>query len=231
MDSFKMKLNNSKFKKGFTLIELVVSMFISSILILVVGVLVASASSIWRDVYTKAHSQIQEDATAITLSFGSMGRIANRTNYKIYSISGGVFTPVVSPTPSLETVVSGNAVEFRYWDVALDAGDTHDLMDVTKTATAYALYYLDGSNLKVDYGPYPPGAVPAGVGAKNSVNVKTITLARNVSASSGTGVFSHTAQSGVGKGCVRINAVLTDPNSGEQVKVETAVLMRNKWPQ
>jgi hypothetical protein len=55
-------------------------------------------------------------------------------------------------------VVSGDAVEFRYWDVDLDASDSHDLMDVTKTATAYALFYLDGDRLKVDSDPYPPGA-------------------------------------------------------------------------
>jgi len=41
-------------------------------------------------------------------------------------------------------------------------------MDVTKTATAYALFYLDGEKLKVDYGPYPPGAAPSRADAGQS---------------------------------------------------------------
>lgn len=225
-----MRFTINKFRSAFTLIELMTSMFISSVLILVVGVLVVSAANSWRDTYQLAHKQIQEDATAVTLSFGSIGRIANRTNYVIYNIAGGVFTPVVSPTPNVETVVSGNAVEFRYWNVSLDSEDTYNLMDVTKTATAYALYYLAGGNLKVDYGAYPPGGVPAGGGARNTANVKTMMLARNVSTSPGIGAFSHTMLNGLGKGSVRINIILTDPNAAKQTKVETAVLMRNKWP-
>jgi len=35
-------------------------------------------------------------------------------------------------------------------------------MDVTKQAIAYAFFYLDDEALKVDYGAYTPGAVPAG---------------------------------------------------------------------
>jgi hypothetical protein len=136
----------------------------------------------------------------------------------------------VSPTPNQETVVSGDAVEFRYWDVELDTTDTHDLMDVTKKATAYALFYLGSGQLKVDYGPYPPGGVSAG-GSRNTANVNTIVLARNVQSGPGLGAFSHTTLNSIGKGCVRLNIILTDPNSGEQNRVMASVLMRNKWPQ
>jgi hypothetical protein len=157
--------------------------------------------------------------------------MSNRASYVIYNVAGSTFTPVVSPTPSVDTVVSGNAVEFRYWDVELTTTDTYQLMDVTKKATAYALFYLSGGQLKVDYGKYLPGGVPAGGGVKNNTNVKTVVLASNVSTSPGIGAFSHTSLSGVGKGCVRVNIILTDPGNGNQDRVMTSVMMRNKWPQ
>jgi len=127
-------------------------------------------------------------------------------------------------------VVSGDAVEFRYWDVELDSEDSHQLMDVTKTATAYALFYLEGDTLKVDYGPYPPGGVPAGGGARNSSNASTTLLAENASADPNIGAFSHTTLNGVGQGCVRINIILTDPEDNESIRVTTAAMMRNIWP-
>lgn len=226
-----MNHSNKKFRKGFTLIELVVTMAISSILVLVVGVLMVNAAGGWQQTYNKAHKQVKEDATAIALAFGNIGRMSNRTDYVIYNVTGSNFTRAVSPTPGQDTVVSGSAVEFRYWDVPLDSGDTHNLMDVTKTATAYALFYLDSGKLKVDYGHYPPGGVPVGGGNRNTTNIKTKVLARNVSAGPGCGAFSHTSLSGAGKGSVRINVVLTDPNDGEQIRVVNSVLIRNKWPQ
>jgi prepilin-type N-terminal cleavage/methylation domain-containing protein len=226
-----MRRNKRKYCTGFTLIELVVTMFISSILMLVVGVLIVSAIGAWQQTYNIAHKQIDDDATAVSLAFGKIGRMSNRANYIIYNAAGATFTPAVSPTPAVDTVVFGNAVEFRYWNVELDTTDTHQLMDVTKTGTAYALFYLSGGQLKVDYGPYPPGGVPAGGGVKNNANVKTVVLARNVSTIPGIGAFSHTSLSGAGKGCVRVNIILTDPNSGQQERVMTSVMMRNKWPQ
>jgi len=121
-------------------------------------------------------------------------------------------------------------VEFRYWDVELDSEDSHQLMDVTKTATAYALFYLDDDKLKVDYGPYPPGAVPEGGGSKNSSDIMTTTLAENVTTDPNIGAFSHTTLNGVGRGCVRINITLTDPEDGENIRVMTATMLRNIWP-
>jgi hypothetical protein len=124
-------------------------------------------------------------------------------------------------------------VEFRYWDVELDKADSHGLLDATKTATAYAFFYLDDGQLKVDYGPYPPGAVPDGGGSKNSSGIITkVLLAENVSTDkdSGVGAFSHTTVGGTGQGSVRINIVLTDPEDNESIRVATATLMRNIWP-
>lgn len=224
-----MKRNKRKFRSGFSLVEMVVAIAAAMITVLVVGVLLVSGVNSWQDTYYKAHRQIEEDATAITVTFGSIGRMSNRSDYVIYSKSGSNFTPVVSGTPSVDTVVSGDAVEFRYWDVPLDTHDTHDLINVTKTATAYALFYPENGSLKIDYGPYPPGGVPAGGGGKNTP-VRTVTLARNVSTDPNMQVFSHTMLNGAGKGCVRVNAILTDPNDGTKIKVMTSVFMRNTWP-
>jgi Tfp pilus assembly protein PilE len=229
-----MKHNNRKFYSGLTLIELVVAMSISLMLVLVVGALIVSQTQAWQQTYNKAHSQIQEDSLMLATAFGKMGRMANRNNYVIYGIAGTTFTPVVSATPNVDTVVSGDAVEFRYWDVPLDSTDSHQLMDVTKTATAYALFYLSNGQIKVDYGPYNwatnVGAIPTGGGTRNTAGINTLVLANNVTADPNIKIFSHTTVSGQGYGCVRMNANLTDPSSGDKIKVMTSVLMRNMWP-
>jgi hypothetical protein len=241
-----MRSGNKKIRCGFTLIELVITTVIAVTLILAVGALLVGGHRAWQNTYNSAHKKIKEDARAVTIMFGSIGRRSNRnykadpTNpdynkfgYRIYNVSGGNFTPAVPITNGKE-VVSGNAVEFRYWDVELDKTDSYNLMDVTKPATAYALFYLDiaSKKLKVDYGPYPPGAVPAGGTIRNTAGVTTIVLAENVSidTSSGVKAFSYTTESKVGQGSVRINIVLTDPEDGETIKVMTSTLMRNIWP-
>ena len=225
---------SGKFRSGVSLIELIVTMAISSMLVLVVGVLLVSGQRSWQKTYDSANKQIKQDAQAVTSAFGSVGRKSNRLGYTIYDISGVTFTPAEPQTSDPEEVVSGDSVEFRYWDVELDEEDTEDLMDVTKEATAYALFYLDDDQLKVDYGPYPPGGIPDGGGSRYTNGVTTIVLAENASADSdpntSVGVFSHTTLNGVGRGCVRINIILTDPEDGEAIKVMTAAFMRNMWP-
>jgi len=121
-------------------------------------------------------------------------------------------------------------VEFRYWDVELDSSDSHGLMNTDTLATAYALFYHEGGQFKVDYGPYPPGAVPHGGGQKHGAGVTTVVLADNVTADPTVKPFSHTTQAGVGLGCVRLNVIQTDPNSGETTRIMTAALLRNIWP-
>jgi hypothetical protein len=169
------------------------------------------------------------------LTFGRIGRMSNRfgiindePGYVIYDSDGSVFTPAEPLTAETE-VVFGDAVEFRYWDVELDEDDTQGLIDMGKIATAYALFYIDGDKLKVDYGPYPPGAVPRGGGSRNTSNIRTIVLAENVTARSSR-AFSHTTVAGVGQGCVRINIVIEDPEDNESINVMTASLVRNIWP-
>lgn len=219
-----------KFDSGITLVELVVTMLIASMLVLVVGVLVVNGQRGWNKIYNSAHKQIKQDSQAVMIRFGSMGRKANRLGYTIYDVAGSAFTPAVPQTSDPKEVVFGDAVEFRYWDVELDSEDTHKLMDVTNTGTAYALFYLDADQLKVDYGSYPPGAVPDGGEDRNTTDVTTTVLAENVSADPNTGAFSHTTLNGVGMGCVRINITLTDPEDGDSIRVMTATLMRNIWP-
>ena len=227
----RMRPANVKFQAGLTLIELVITMVISSLLMLTIGILLLSGQRAWKQTYDSAHKKIKQDAQAVMTTFSSVGRKANRINYRIYSISGSNFTPAVPHTSNPEEVVSGDAVEFRYWDVELDTADTHNLMDVTKTATAYALFYIDGSRrLKLDYGPYPPGGVPANGGAKNAAGVTTTILADNVSTDPNLGAFSHTTLNGVGQGSVRMNVTLTDPNDNQTIRVMMAAMMRNIWP-
>ena len=227
-----MPCRRRKIRSGVSIIEVVITMVISAILVLVVGVLLVSGQRAWHKTYNSANKRIKQDAYDIMVRFSSMARQANRLNYVIYDITGSTFTPAGPVTEDVEEVVSGDAVEFRYWDVELDQDDTHELMDVTKMATAYALFYIEGDKLKVDYGPYPPGAIPEGGGAKNSAGVTTTVLAENASAArdDDAGAFSHTTLNGVGQGCVRINLILTDPEDEDSIEVRTAAMMRNIWP-
>ena len=228
-----MRNRRYKFRSGLTLIELVVAMTINLMVVLAIGALLVGGNRAWQHTYNSANKKLKQDALATTMAFGSMGRKANRLNYTIYKGDGSNFTPALPQTKDPQEVVSGDAVEFRYWDVELDKADSSSLMDVNKTATAYAFFYLDGDQLKVDYGSYPPGAVPEGGGSKNTSSIKTeVLLAEHVSVdkSSTAGAFSHTIVGGTGQGSVRINIVLTDPTDNEAIRVMTATLMRNIWP-
>lgn len=230
---YQIRNRKCEFRSGLTLMELVIAMAMNIIVLLAVGSLLVGGNRAWLNTYNSANKKMKDDALATTIAFGSMGRKANRIDYTIYKINGSTFTPALPITSDPEEVVSGDAVEFRYWDVGLDKTDSHDLMDFTKTATAYALFYIDGDQLKVDYGQYPPGAVPEGGGSKNTSGVITkVLLAENVSTDkdSNIGAFSHTTLNGIGQGSVRINIILTDPEDNESVNVMTATLMRNIWP-
>ena len=220
-----------KLCSGVTLVELIISMVISLIIILAAGVLLVSGNRSWINTYNSAHEQIKIDAQTVMLTFGSMGRKSNRANYVIYDKNGESLYPALPQTSNPEEVISGDAVEFRYWDVDLDTDDTYGLLDTKKTATAYALFYLDGDKLKVDYGPYPPGAAPPDGGSRNTSNITTTVLAENVTIDPNVdGAFNHTAINGTGRGCVRIKVILTDPRDQDTIDVMTSVMMRNIWP-
>jgi hypothetical protein len=218
------------FFPGLTLLELVITMAAALIVVLAAAVLLVSGHRVWKQGYYSAHKKIKEEAQAIFVTFGSVARKSNRLNYVVYDQVGGNFMPVAPVHMNDTEVLGGDAVEFRYWDVDLDATDSHHLIDTTKTATAYALFYLDHDDLAVDYGPYPPGGVPAGGGHRNTANIKTVILAHNDVSTDGLGYFSHTVDSGVGNGCVRTNILLTDPNDNEQIRIITGSMIRNIWP-
>jgi prepilin-type N-terminal cleavage/methylation domain-containing protein len=217
-----------RFRGGVTLVELTIAMAISSIVALAVGVLLVSGQRAWHKTYDSANGQTESDARAIVAAFGVTARKGNSVGFTIYDIKNKKFA-VAEPQTSDEEVVAGDAIEFRYWDVDLDEDDSQGLVDVTKAATAYALFYLDDDELKVDYGPYPPGGVLAG-GGRNTSGVTTVALADNASAPTGGGAFSHTTICGVSRGSVRLNVVLTDPQDGDTVEVVTGAQMRNAWP-
>jgi hypothetical protein len=214
-----------------TIIELITAMVINAVVAMAVGVLLIGGHRTWQKTYESANKDIRQDALAAQVAFETIGRKANRLSYRIYEINGSSFIPV-EPETKGEEVVSGDAVEFRYWDVALDRADSHNLMDVNKTATAYALFYIEDNELKLDYGPYPPGGIAEGGGYRNVTGVNTIVLADNVDTEevSSVGAFSHTMIGGAGQGSVRMNVILRDPEDDESVKVMTATLMRNIWP-
>jgi hypothetical protein len=212
------------------MVELLVSSIVAVILVFTVGLLLNGSSRAWLQTYQSIHGSNNEGAQALIATFGSVGRRANRASYFLYRINQGVFTPALPEAGHPDSVVCGAAVEFRYWDVPLDASDSHNLMDPAKLATAYALFYLDGHRLKVDYGPYPPGAVPAGGGAKNATGVTTVVLAENVDTNGAISPFSHNTVANAGQGSVRLNVILTDSSSGETTKVMTTALLRNVWP-
>ena len=207
---------------GFTLVEIAVAMSAALIVTLLAGSLIKSGQQSWNRAFNYANSKTQLDALATTITFGSMGRKSNRVDYTLYSVSSNKFEPVV-PVGNPEQAVTGEAVEFHYWDTELDTA----IMDTSITGTAYALFYLDGNKLMLDFGPYPPGGVDALGNRFSGGSVTTVTLAENVQQLE----FSHTTRnlSGKGKGCVRMNMILMDPSDKTPTTVTAATLMRNDW--
>jgi hypothetical protein len=210
-------------KSGFTLIEMIMAMAASIIVMLVVGMLTVRGHKDWNNTYDKNNSDLQVGTIGATSALGIFGRKANKTDYRLYKLQSGKYVRVV-PEDEPEEVVVGDAVEFRYWNDELNA----DYMSATKTATSYALFYLQNGDFKTDYGPYPPGGIDAGGNRITGDNVTTVTLIRNVTALE----FSHTTQNmaGDGKGCVRVKITATDPVTGNPKTILAATLMRNTWP-
>ncbi len=220
---------NERFK-AVTIIELVIAAAAGVIIMLAAGMVLVGGHHAWEKTFDLTHLQIKDQADRLVLTFSSMGRRSNRTNYTMYNGAGSGFIRALPTPDSQEEIVMADAVEFRYWDVELDESDTHQLFDPDKKATAYAFFYLDGDKLKVDYGPYPPGAVPGGAGTKNGSGVRTQILAENVSLLPGIKAFSHTTQGEVGMGSVRVHVQINDPQAGRKIQPMTTVLLRNQWP-
>lgn len=221
--------NNRRRCRGVTLMEVVVTMAVAAIPLLAVGTLLVGAQNSWEQCYASVHKPIREDASILTTAFTTVGRKSNRSLYFVYKISNGAFT--VATPPNGSTLAEGQAVEFRYWAAGFDESDkTLKVLDTTNTGTDYALFYLDGTILKVDYGKVVGGVGGVAGGQRNKAGtVSTVILAENVDVKTNTKIFSHTVISGAGQGCVRLNATLKD-GDGDIVEIKTATLCRVVWP-
>lgn len=216
-------------QKGFSLVELIMSMAMASILVLATGILLLGNSRAYRQVYTSIHDPIQQDSRALTAAFGAVGRKSNRTNYKVYEVFGNSFTEAVPP--SGQTIAVGQAVEFRYWDSPFyELSQNMDEMDIADTGSNYALFYLDDDKLYVDYGTVVDGVGGVVNGSRKTSNIETQCLVQKVDTSEGEDIFSHEIVGGVGNGCVSLNLTLIN-DKGQTINVKMATLVRVVWPQ
>jgi hypothetical protein len=220
---------NRKRCSGVTLVELVVTMATAAIPLLAVATLLVGAQNSWEQTYARIHKPVYEDASILTTAFTTVGRKSNRSLYYVYKISGGNFT--VATPPSGSTLAEGQAVEFRFWADGFDDSATSlKVLDTTNTGTDYALFYLDGTTLKADYGKVVNGVGAVSSAKRNTANVtSTVTLAEDVDTATNSKIFSHTVISGAGQGCVRLNATLKDSDK-KKVEIKTATLCRAVWP-
>jgi hypothetical protein len=218
-------MTNSKSRcaNGFTLIELVVAASAGLIVVLVVGTLLVSGQRSWAHAYNYTNAKPQLGALGSTITFGTFGRKSNKMDYKVYKEVGDKFVQAV-PVANPEEVVTGEAVEFHYWDDDLKAA----FMKTNVKGNMYALFYLDEDKLMLDTGPYPPGGVDAAGHRIEGDNVETVTIVENVTELE----FSHTTRNmaGDGKGCVRMNMILGGADGNMPTTVTAATLMRNTWP-
>ena len=204
-----------------TLVELIIAVVASLIVILSVSILLVSGHRSWNYAFNYANGPIQVNALETMITFGSMGRKSNKSDYKLYQVSGDSFVPVL-PAGADPEVVFGDAVEFRYWDTELNGS----FMDIDITGNAYMLFYVEDGKLMVDRGPYPPGGVDSSGNKRDAASTRI--LAGNVEYAQ----FSHTTKNaaGDGKGCVKLDMRLYDPNEEQGITLKTATLMRNVWP-
>ncbi len=211
-------------RTGLTLIEMIAAIGIASIVMLSAALLVQSGYKGFNQTYNNANCESRLGALDTMTALGAIGRKSNRLNYRVYEVTGNSFEQVL-PSADPEEILTGQAVEFRYWSSPeLDS----DLMDPATTATAYALFYLDNGKLKIDYGPYPPGGINSSGYRITGDDVITTILAENVTSVE----FSHTAKNmtGDGRGCVRMKLVIADPEDDTPKTTIAATLMRNSWP-
>ncbi len=222
-----MKKIEKKFAAGLTLVELIIAVVASIIVLFSVAILLISGHRGWNYAFNYANGPIQVNAIETMMAFGSMGRRSNKSDYKLYLRSGDLFIPAVPTGPNPENeVVFGDAVEFIYWDAELN----DSFMDVDIKGNAYILFYVEDGKLMVEKGPYSPPTYPGGVDSSgNKLEGLSIrVLAENVEFAQ----FSHTTKNaaGDGKGCVKLDMRLYDPNEEQGITLKTATLMRNVWP-
>jgi prepilin-type N-terminal cleavage/methylation domain-containing protein len=215
--------------KAFSLIEMMVAIAIVAIPILAVGILLSGASRGWEKIYEDTNSPVRQDAMAIMASLQNFGRQANICNYQVYTIKTGVYAIAVPPNG--QTTAIGQAVEFRYWqDTFNPAAPAANLLDTNNTGTHYTLYYLDGTELKVDFGKVVNGIGGVNGGARQTANIiSSQTLARDVDLVNTTQLFSHTVVGGQGNGCINTELTLTNVDK-ISIEIKFATMLRAAWP-
>lgn len=214
---------------GFTLVEVVVVIALAAILVLSVGVLLAGNARISQNVWLRSQNPLHHDAMAIMASIQSYGRRANLGAYTIYKIQGSAFSKAAPPTGS--SIAAGQALEVWYWQdnynpQTADAG----ILENSNLGTHYALYYLDGKTLKVDF-----GAVVNGVGGvennkrRTSGIQQTQILTEWVNIDKNINIFNHQMNAGKGAGCINTDISLKH-SSGAELDVRFSTLLRSLWP-
>jgi prepilin-type N-terminal cleavage/methylation domain-containing protein len=214
---------------GFTLIEMLMAIVIVAIPTLAIGTLLVGASRGWQKIYADTNSEIRQDAMVLMTSLQTFGRQANITNYEVYKAQNGAF--VAASPASGESVAAGQAVEFRYWGEHFNPADPgNDMLGFGNTGTHYALYYLDGENLKVDFGVVVNDVGAIQNGSRQTANITTTQiLAHHVNISKTPSPFSHTLDDGEGSGCINTNLTLTD-TEGVSIDMIFATMLRSAWP-
>ena len=215
--------------KGFTLLEMTLAVALSAIPMLAVGILLSGSSRTWQRIYDDAHSPARQDAFAIMASIQRIGRQANVLNYTIYRINGNAFLPA-KPAQG-QTTAAGQALELRYWADAFDPQNADsDILEMDNTGTHYALYYLDGRKLMVDYGQVVNATGGVRNNNRNTNNIiATHTLSDNVDIQRNINIFHHMTSGGQGSGCINTDITLSD-DDGVTVDVKFSTLIRSAWP-
>ncbi len=214
---------------GFTLIELVITIGMMAISVAAVGILLASSSKGWIRIYQDTHSEMRQDSLAMAASLQAFGRRSNCVNYKIYRISSGSYVEAVPPQG--QTVAVGQALELRYWQELYDPEQfDYENLEYTNTGTHYVLYYLDGEQLKADFGRVIDGVGAVSNNSRQTAGLdSTQVLARHVDTSANSNIFIHTFSGGKGNGCINLDVTLTD-DANRTLEFKTAVLLRVAWP-
>ena len=169
--------------------------------------------------YNTSNATATLDSIGTISTFTSFGRKSNKNDYYVYKVAGTgsnkTYTRVV-PVSQPDEILTGLAVEFRYWSTNLTAA----MLASTSVADRYAFFYVDDSNqLDVDFGTStggPTGGAINAAGHRVTGNgITTVILAHNVTSVA----FSHTAKdiAGDGEGCVRMKLVVKDIRTIKQI--------------
>lgn len=225
----KQKITYGKQQKAFSLIELVYTIAIATIPIIAVTILLSGSSRSWKKIFDDANSAIRSDGLAVMASIQQIGRQANITNYTVYTIKNGVFTPAVPPTGKV--TAEGQAVEFRYWKNVFDPNNPpNDVFDYSNTGDAYALYYLDGNTLKLDLGNVVDGIGAVSNKSRETKNlISTQIISKYIDSAKSAAPFNHNISGGNGSGCLNTNLTLKDEQN-KSIEIRFATLLRSAWP-